>query len=478
MPAYDSFILFAEMRTGSNFLEANLNALDGVACLGEVFNPGFIGYPNRDDCLGVSREARDADPLALLERIRSAPGMNGFRFFHDHDPRACDAALDDPRVAKIILTRNPVDSYVSLKIARSTDQWKLTDVRRRRPARAEFDAAEFQQMLATLQDFQLKVLHRLQTSGQTAFHLAYEDLKDLDVINGLAAFLGLEARLKQLDQSLKIQNPEALDKKVSNFAEMEQALARLDRFDLGRTPNFEPRRGPQVPGFVAGAKVPLLHMPVRGGPEAQVEAWLAAAEGSSGALERDFKQKTLRQWKRARPGHRSFAVLRHPAARAHAVFCERILLEGPGCFVDIRKKLQQRFKMPLPDRKATDWTVEQHRTAFLAFLDFLAANLNGQTPIRVDPHWATQSALIEGMAQFALPDQLIREDEMQDALPALAASVGLEEAPLPARAPEDAPFPLARIHDAEVEAKVADVYQRDYMTFGFAPWRPDGPRQA
>jgi len=35
MPApFDRFIVLADMRTGSNFLEANLNAIPGVACHG------------------------------------------------------------------------------------------------------------------------------------------------------------------------------------------------------------------------------------------------------------------------------------------------------------------------------------------------------------------------------------------------------------------------------------------------------------
>ena len=31
MSRFDLFVVLADMRTGSNFLEANLNALDGVA---------------------------------------------------------------------------------------------------------------------------------------------------------------------------------------------------------------------------------------------------------------------------------------------------------------------------------------------------------------------------------------------------------------------------------------------------------------
>jgi hypothetical protein len=30
--------VFAEMRTGSNFLETNINAFDGLTCLGEASN--------------------------------------------------------------------------------------------------------------------------------------------------------------------------------------------------------------------------------------------------------------------------------------------------------------------------------------------------------------------------------------------------------------------------------------------------------
>ena len=84
MADFDSFVVFAEMRTGSNFLEANLNALDGVTCHGEAFNPHFIGYPNRDDILGVTMATRDADPDRLLAAIRAEAGLSGFRYFNDH----------------------------------------------------------------------------------------------------------------------------------------------------------------------------------------------------------------------------------------------------------------------------------------------------------------------------------------------------------------------------------------------------------
>lgn len=472
--AFDYFVVFAEMRTGSNFLEANLNALDGVTCHGEAFNPHFIGYPNRDTILEVTRGQRDADPARLIAAVKAAPGgLSGFRYFHDHDPRVLDLMLDDPRCAKIILTRNPLDSYVSWKIAQATGQWKLTDVKRRKEALAQFDAAEFATHIEALQRFQVLLLNRLQTSGQTAFYVAYEDLQDLAVMNGLAQWLGVEARLEALDQSLKPQNPGAVTDKVANPAEMVAALTGLDRFNLTRTPNFEPRRGAVVPSYVAGAETPLLYLPMRGGPEAEVIGWMAALDGvAPGALPSKMNQKDLRQWKRQHPGHRSFTVLRHPAARAHHVFCARILDDGPGSYRQIRELLRKRFKLPIPKAAPDDsYGRADHRAAFVAFLDFVRMNLAGQTPVRVDAAWGTQAQALAGFGDFVLPDLVLREEELAEALPDLARRLGRDTAAAPSAAAPDSPHALADIYDDEIEALVADVYQRDYMMFGFGPWR-------
>lgn len=475
MARFDLFVVFAEMRTGSNFLEANLNALPDVRCHGEAFNPHFIGYPNREELLGIGRDTRDAEPGRLLAAMRAAPGtLDGFRYFHDHDPRILDDLLADPRCAKIVLTRNPLESYVSWKIARTTGQWKLTDVKRRKDALAEFDGAEFERHVSAMQDFQLRIMRALQTTGQTAFWLDFEDLRALDVVNGLAAWLGSEGRLDALDGTLKRQNPAPLEEKIANPGALSRELARIDRFHLSRTPNLEPRRGPAVPSFLAAPRTPLLYMPLRGGPERAVARWLAALDGEeSGALGRDFTQKELRQWMKAHPGHRRFTVLRHPLARAHAVFCARILSTGEGAFRRIRRQLVRQRGLPLPDGLPdAAYDAAAHRAAFLGFLDFVKDNLAGLTGIRVDPHWASQAQALLDMGGFASPDQVIREEEMDEALPALAAAAGRRGASAPDPCPPDAPFALADIHDAELEAKARQVYARDYWQFGFGDWTP------
>jgi len=470
---FDYFIVFAEMRTGSNFLEANLNAFDSLDCYGEAFNPHFIGYPNKTEILDVTQAMRDADPARLIDAIKTgSPGLGGFRFFHDHDPRVLDIALDDPRCAKIILTRNPLDSYVSWKIAQATGQWKLTNVKRRKDSKISFDGVEFEGHIAKLQEFQVFLLNRMQTSGQTPFYIAYEDLQSIEVMNGLARFLGSDESLEALDSSLKKQNPSPLSDKVSNFREMEKVLSGADPFNLTRTPNFEPRRGPGVPGYVTGARAPLLYMPVRSGPETEVLDWLAGLDGvSPDTLPFKHTQKSLRQWKRRKKGHRSFTVLRHPVARAHAAFCDKILIKGPGTFTEIRKTLRNFYKVPLPGGGPdADYDRRAHRAAFVGFLEFVRANLAGQTGIRVDAHWATQASVVQGMGVFALPDMVVREDDMATYLPALARQVGYPKPAKPAVPTDTAPIPLAEIYDNEIEALISEIYQRDYMMFGFGPW--------
>jgi LPS sulfotransferase NodH len=470
---FDYFVVFAEMRTGSNFLESNLNALDGVTCHGEAFNPHFIGYPKTHDILGVTQKQRDRKPGQLLDAVRDDPkGMAGFRYFHDHDPRVLDQMLDDPRCAKIILTRNPAESYISWKIAKATGQWKLTDVKRRKDGAAVFDADEFSAHVEALQGFQLQLMNRLQSSGQTAFYVAYEDLQSVDVMNGIAAFLGVPARLDKLDKTLKVQNPAPLSQKVANFAEMEAALAGVDRYNLTRTPNFEPRRSAVVPTYVAGAEVPLIFLPIQGGPVNEVEAWLAGLDGvDKSDLRRRMNQKELRQWKRQHPRHRSFTVLRHPIARAHHVFCQKILGTSDDAYPQIRHTLAKQYQVDVPEDGAGEtWSKSQHREAFGAFLVFLKANLSGQTAIRVDATWCSQTHVLQGFANFVLPDQIIREDDMMRDLTGLATSCGINAEIADITTSSDNPYTLADIYDEEIEALGKAAYQRDYMMFGFGPW--------
>ena len=471
---FSSFIVLGGMRTGSNLLETYLNQFPDIDCYGELFNPHFIISPEHDDFCGITLDQRVKNPqLALRTVHENTPGLGGFRFFHDHDARVLSQCLDDTGCAKIILTRNPLDSYVSRKIAAATGQWKLTNPTHQKAQQIEFDAGEFEAHVNGQQQFLLHIQNHLQTTGQTAFFLTYDDLQNLDVINGLGRFLGSQHQLHAFPKRLKKQNPGAAVDKIANPDQIEAALAKLDWFNLNRVPNFEPRRGPSVPRFVAAAQAPLLFMPIQTGLDATITGWLAKLDGVKRKdLLSQFSQKSLREWRLDNRGARSFTVVQHPVARSYHAFCKRIFPVGPGTFPGVRKTLRRVHNLPLPDGPVgPDFTVDDMRACFTAFLEFLRTNLAGQTSLRVDAAWASQSVAIQGFAEISPPDLVVRDDQLGDDLAYLAASVGWLPKD-PAQGPaHNYPFALKDIYTDAIEVLAKSAYAKDYHMYGFRPWR-------
>lgn len=466
MTGFSKFILLAEMRTGSNFLEMNLNKIEGLTCLGEAFNPYFIGEPGWSELCGMNMEQRDKDPDALLDRIFEQPGVPGFRFFHEHDRRILDRCLEDRDCAKIILTRNPVECYVSWRAARYTDIWRLTNTKFAVDHKVDFRPDQFQEFVQGIADFQSEVAGVLKRTAQTAFHLTYDDLRNLDVLNGLAEWLGVPGRLGGLDRTLKKQALDPLEDRVSNPEVLRGAMQDMDPFGLTTIPNLEPLRGPIVPSWVAPARSGLLYQPLQGGPVPAVQAWLEALDGAP--LARGFTRNKLRRWYMDHPGHRSFTVLRHPVARAHAAFCELILpVDVPG-FSGTREILRmfQDVAIP-PDAPGADYN---HAKGFRSFLSFLKRNLAAQTGLKVEDTWASQLHTLQGFAALKTPDLVLREDDLAEGLSRLAQQVGVDAPPVPEVTDPHAAR-LAEIYDDGMEKLCRKIYQKDYEGFGFGPWR-------
>lgn len=461
---FGSFVIFAEMRTGSNLLEETLNQVEGVKSHGELFNHAHLGGPGKDMAFGMTKAERDAAPLGLLDRLKAEPGLNGFRFFHDHDRRVLPAVLADPRCAKIMLSRNPVDSYVSLLIARQTGEWRTRAAPTGEAPRPRFGRDEFETILAGRGAFRREVNRALQISGQTAFHIDYDDLQSVEVINGLLAFLGAEARAARISQRLVPQNPAALTDKVANVAEMEAAVSGVDWTDLARIPGFEAWRSPGVARAVAAADAPLVFLPMPSCGGADIRDWLSGL--GQGGLTEGFTQGSLRNWLRDRPRHRSFTVVRHPLLRAYATF-RQVLTDAE--FDGLRVGLEEAWEMPrLRPKPGAPVAAEQERAAFLGFLRFIRANLRGQTPVQQNVLWASQMSVLQGMAQFALPDLIAREETLHADLGHLARSLGL---PLPpASLMQEAAelrAGLRRIVDDRVAAMAQAAYGRDYQLLGY-----------
>ena len=465
---YDYFVIFAGMRTGSNFLENNINQFDEIECLGEVFNPAFVGFPKQETLFGFDLSARDKDPHACLEQIKASSGtLRGFRYFNGHDPRMYDTFMSDPRCAKIILSRNPVECYVSLQIAKKTGQWKLTNATKRNEALAKFDPDSFNAFVGEHFAFYQKLARDIQVSGQSAFFINYNDLRDVDVINGLGRFLEIGQSLEKLSQTLKPQNPQALQDKVKNPEDMVLHLANHDYFGIAHNPNFEPTRHASIPSFVASSISKLLLMPIPSSANERAIKWLQALSDNE-ELIRGFTQKTLREWQQVNRGYKSITIVRHPLKRAFHAFCAHILFEHDKSFPRFRNKLNKDYGLQLP--KAGDVSsipVDELYHLFSGFMDFVKVNLRGQTPLRVDGNWASQHLLIGSMAQTVPPNYVLCETELDAMLPVIASAQGLPQNTLTPDADHATKLAFSNVYDGELEAKARAIYTRDYEIFGF-----------
>ncbi len=481
------FVLLANMRTGSNLFEQNIRLYPEFSCHGELFNPSFIGFPDVYDLYGVSMQERELKPQKLLNRFISNEKntLPGFRLFADHDPRILNNVLADPECAKIVLTRNPLDSFVSQTIAETTNQWKLTDVSARKKALVDFDILAFRPYLKKIQSYLTEIKQGLQKSGQTAFQLSFEDLNNVEVFNGLATFLGGAEPRKELNPTLVRQNPESLREKVVNYDEMVDQVGKIDLLALEAVPILEPVRNPGSKNFFGGNTVPILCLPMHKSEQSALANWLKAHEkqaSGQGKLSRNMNQKQLGQWLADRTARHTIAVVTHPVERAYEAFYRHIFCTGDDLFPWIRTTLQNHYNMFVPEKKLavnpnrsvlenSGYTVRNHQEAFTTFLGFIKGNLQGLTKARVDQSWASQNSILQGYCRLVFPDVVARKETLAEVLQQTEEKLGLPAIPLEMAAETPKCFELDEIYSPEIEAMARAAYARDYQMFGFGDWR-------
>lgn len=225
------FVLIGMMRSGSNLLERQLGLLPDVRCHGELYNPAFVGLDvaQGKEQAGYKRdsiEARNADPMGLLTKLDAAcdrPVM-GLRLFLDHSEPMTARLLYDKSVKKIVLSRNLLESYVSLLIAQKTDQWISTKEAVKPSDPVEVDVPKFINYALRQSLFYNDILTVLHQTGQDYRMVDYTGLNDLALLNKLAKFIGSKHQALQVEEPLKKQNPGTLAEKVIDYPKVVEAL--------------------------------------------------------------------------------------------------------------------------------------------------------------------------------------------------------------------------------------------------------------
>ena len=232
-------MILAAPRTGSNMLCTLLASHPDVLCHHEVFNPDGVFYALelRDGSFDLGGiEERDRDPLAFLERVWSADlghSHVGFKMTHRQNEAVLDAVLRDVGVRKIVLRRqNRVRTFMSQQISEQTGQWEVyreADLVAERP-RIHVDPAALRESIAENEGYYGEVERFLEATGQPFVRVWYERLVAgrRDEPTRVLEFLGLpeadRAAARLRIRSVR-QNPASMRELITNFAELEDALA-------------------------------------------------------------------------------------------------------------------------------------------------------------------------------------------------------------------------------------------------------------
>ena len=228
-----AFVMLGMMRSGSNLLERTLGLLPDVRCHGELFNPGFVGLDTQFNggWAGFTREnlqARDDDELGFLKKLDAACDRQimGLRLFLDHSGPMTARLLYDPAVKKIVLSRNMLESYVSLGMAQETGVWLSTEEAKAPPKPVTIDVGKLINYALRQSLYYNDILSVLHQTGQAFEMVDYAEVKDLARQVEIAAFIGSAHRPQKVEEPIKRQNPGTLEDKIANFAFVQKELRR------------------------------------------------------------------------------------------------------------------------------------------------------------------------------------------------------------------------------------------------------------
>lgn len=222
------FAIIGMMRSGSNFLERTLDGLPEVMCHGELFNHQFIGFQHQraDSYAGYDKggvKKRDDDLSSFVRNVlkSSEKPVVGFRIFGEHHTNALAKTLFDARIAKIILTRNYLEAFVSLCIARQTDQWiVLHPGTQKNVDQLNLDADQFKDFVIQNLSFYRETFETLAQTDQQCMIVDYSELNAAPTINQITTYIGASSRIDMIKEVTVRQNPAPIYRKIGNYDEI------------------------------------------------------------------------------------------------------------------------------------------------------------------------------------------------------------------------------------------------------------------
>lgn len=227
-PTSGKFVILCQARTGSNLLADLLNQFDDIRCLGEIFKRRSVGLPGDLRCrMGMTWRERDLYPLTYMNRLFGLldEPIVGFRMFPRHNRFMLSYVSEAVEIKKVVLQRNPVDSFISFKHAISTNQWRKrrsdrSDRKENTGETIKFDESEFERYVSVGEKY-FDLIRRCEKHTGQQFHwLDYDLLKEIEPVRDVARFLGSSGNAPTLKPRIVKQITRPKNETISNYEEM------------------------------------------------------------------------------------------------------------------------------------------------------------------------------------------------------------------------------------------------------------------
>lgn len=167
----------------------------------------------------------------------------------------------------------------------------------------------------------------------------------------------------------------------------------------------------------------------------------------------------------------NFTFVRNPGFRAYSAFIEKVWTTGKYSFPGIRSYLIEKGDLPANDLIIPEQILKNELSkSFKNFLKFADKNLKGETPFPSNPHWCVQSKRIQYYKSIQTISFVGKVERFAEDMRYVLSFAGCKHAELADQRFNEGPRPpfrLDEILDHEICDLLFDIYQEDYMTYGY-----------
>lgn len=235
------FVILSLPRTGSTYLVDYLDAVPGVKCLSEVFNPDIVllRHHQPSDATLSDKDVRDADPLAFLQRLEQDVGpcdAFGVKLFPAHGLKLLHYFCSSAHWKKIFLWRdNMLEQYISFLLA-SERYGQASWERVAEDARLKVPTGTLIDDLHAIEKSYIEMEDALVLAGPgDVFTLEYDEMGNSDVMGRLLRFIGVGEAAAQSIAAATASGAHAFDRgpraadRIANYGDV-CAILRQTRF--------------------------------------------------------------------------------------------------------------------------------------------------------------------------------------------------------------------------------------------------------